>query len=818
MTGSTAGQVSKARTARPVSTARTVRTWRGLAPRRRPQVERRLDLRLLVPVAVAWLVTAFAGLLCDPAAVWAGSALVLAVAVLLIAPGGRSRRPGGARRLVALTLALTSLLLLSCASHRTIRTAGPVADLARSQAVVRLSGTLTADPRPVTPSSHRGGPVVVVRIHVTTVVGRGVRTQVQTPVLVIGAASAWGALGWNDDVEVVARLAPSEPGDDVVAVARPLGAPRVTGGPGLVLDAAATVRERNRVATDHVWTDARGLVPALVVGDTSRTPQDLTEAMLATGLSHLSAVSGTNVTLVVAAAVWVCGLLGVRRRWRPLVAVVVLAAFVTVARPEPSVIRAAVMGAVGLLALSTSRRRAGVPVLAGAVTALLVWDPWLARSYGFALSSVATLGLLVLVRPWGAAIAAALPRRVAWLGPVMAVPLAAQAVCAPLVVPLQGSVSVIAVVANLLAAPFVAPATIAGVTVAALAVVWPAAAALLAWAAAVPAQAIAGVARRCAEAPIVSIPWGDSAWHAVALAGLTAAGIVTIPWAWHRGRTRPAVAAAAVLVAVGFSAPIHPIAWPPPGWLLVACDVGQGDGLVVKSGPGRAVVVDTGPDPALIDECLGRLRIEAVDLVVLTHFHADHVDGLAGVLAARPVAEIRASPVRDPPGEVEAVARLAATTRTRVGELRAGQRLDVGAVTADVWWPAREIDAGSVANNGSVVLTLHVGGVSFLLAGDIEREAAAAVLREVQRDPARWGTIDVLKVAHHGSGNRDDRLLDHVSGRLALISVGAGNDYAHPTPSTLAALDARGFAVHRTDLEGDLAVVSRDGEIRVVSR
>jgi competence protein ComEC len=796
---------------------RTVRTWRGLAPRRRQQVERRLDLRLLAPVALAWSATAFGGLLLPPAAVWAGSALALAVAVLLVAPLGRTGQPGGPRRLVALTLAMTALILLSCAAQVAIRSAGPVADLARSQAVVTMTGTLTADPRPVTSSGQRGGPAVVVRIHVTTVVGRGVVSQVQTPVLVIGAASAWGALGWNDHVQLVARLVPAEPGDDVVAVARPLGSPRVTGGPGLVLEAAATVRELNRVATDHLWTDARGLLPALVVGDTSRTPQDLTEAMLATGLSHLSAVSGTNVTLVVAAAVWVCGLLGVRRRWRPLVAVVVLAAFVTVARPEPSVIRAAVMGAVGLLALSSARRRAGLPVLSGAVVALLVWDPWLARSYGFALSAVATLGLLVLVRPWGAVIATRLPRRLARLGPVVAVPLAAQAVCAPLVVPLQGSVSVIAVVANLLAAPFVAPATIAGVAVAALAVVWPAAASVLAWTAAVPAQAIAAVARWCADAPIVAIPWGESAWHAVALAVLTAAGVVTIPWAWHRGRTRPAVATAIVLVAAGFSAPTRAIAWPPPGWLLVACDVGQGDGLVVNSGTGHAVVVDTGPDPELIDGCLSRLRIEAVDLVVLTHFHADHVDGLAGVLANRPVAEIRSSPVRDPPGEAEAIARLAATTRTRVGELRAGQHLDVGAVSADVWWPAREIDAGSVANNGSVVLTLRVGGVSFLLAGDIEREAAAAVVREVQRDPGRWGTIDVLKVAHHGSGNRDDRLLDHVSGRVALISVGADNDYAHPTPSTLAALDARGFAVHRTDLEGDLAVVSRDGEIRVVS-
>ena len=368
-------------------------------------------------------------------------------------------RPTGARRLVALTLALTALLLLAAGAQRTIGAAGPVADLARSSAVVTLTGTLTADPRPVTAPSPRGGPLVVVRVGVETVVGRGVRTPVQTPVLVVGPASAWAALRWNDEVEFVARLAPSEPGDDVVAVARPLGTPRVMGGPGPVLEAAEAVRARFRSATDHVWTDARGLVPALVVGDTSRTPQELTEAMLATGLSHVSAVSGTNVTLVVAAAVWACGLLGVRRRWRPLVAVLVLAAFVAVARPEPSVIRAAVMGAVGLLALSTSRRRAGVPVLAGAVVALLVWDPWLARSYGFALSSVATLGLLVLVRPWGAAISAGLPRRLAWLGPVIAVPLAAQAVCAPLVVPLQGSVSVIAVVANLLAAPFVAPAT-----------------------------------------------------------------------------------------------------------------------------------------------------------------------------------------------------------------------------------------------------------------------------------------------------------------------------------------------------------------------
>ncbi|MCU1537805.1 MAG: ComEC/Rec2-related protein [Humibacillus sp.] len=776
-------------------------------------MERRLDVRLLVPVAVAWSVTGFFGLLADVSwAVTTGVAAVVASVLLL-----RLGRPGGARRLVALCLAVTSLLLVSASAQRVIRGVGPVTDLASAGAAVTMTGRLTADPRPVRSPSARGDPLVVARVGVHTVVGRGVRAPVESPVLVVAPAATWGGLGWNDEVEVVARLSPAEPGDDVVAVARPLGPPRVVGAAGPLLDAAAAVRARFRDATDGVWTDARGLVPALVVGDTSRTPQDLTDAMLATGLSHVSAVSGTNVTLVLLTAVWGCGLVGVGRRWRPAVAATVLVCFVIVARPEPSVIRAAVMGGVGLLALSTSRARAGVPVLAGAVTVLLVWDPWLTRSYGFALSCVATLGLLVLARPWGETIGRGLPRRLRRLGPVLAVPLAAQAVCAPVVVPLQGSVSVIAVVANLLAAPFVAPATIGGVVVAALAVVWPAAAALAAWGAALPAQAIATVARRSAQAPVVSIPWGDSASAAVALAVITATVIATIPWLWHHGRSRPAVVAAVVIVVAGASAPTRILAWPPPGWLLVACDVGQGDGLVVNSGPGRAVVVDTGPDPGLMAACLDRLHVTAVDLVVLTHFHADHVDGLSGVLGHGPVAEIRGSPVREPAGEASAVDRLASADHVPTGELRAGQHLGVGAVSADVWWPAREIDAGSVPNNGSVVLTLRIDGVGFLLAGDIEREAAAAVVHEILLDPGRWGTVDVLKVAHHGSGNRDDRLLDHVTGRLALISVGEGNDYGHPTPSTLTALAHRGYEVHRTDLEGDLAVVRRDGVLRVVS-
>ncbi len=817
---------------------------------------RRLDLRLLVPTLLGWLVVAFVGLVAPVGWVgWAGLACAGGAALLVrgtgraASPSSRNRSRRAQRdRLAALGLAVLGLLLVAAAGHRVAREVGPVGVLAQERAVVTLRGLVLAEPRVVGPHAGVGGPdgaapvgaasvgaapvddpvrhrpaMVYTRVDVGEVSGRGVVSRVSTPVLVVGGLE-WAEVGWHDTVALTARLSPADPGDDVVAVASPTGPVRVLAGPGALFEAADSVRGDFRAATDHLPADARGLVPALVIGDTSRNPPDLTDAMLLTGMSHLSAVSGSNVTLVLAAAIGLCGVLGIGRRVRPWVALAVLVAFVVLARPEPSVVRAAVMGCVGLLGLSTARRQVGLPALSGAIVLLLVWDPWLARSYGFALSSVATLGLLLFAQPWGRAITRRLPgwvtrrRRLEGLGTVLAVPVAAQVVCAPVVVPLQGSVSLVAVLANLLAAPLVAPTTIVGVTVALTSVLWVTGASGIAWGAGLPAQGIAWVARRCAEVPYGAVAWGDSAAAAVALAVLTVVVLLVAPWAWHRSRTAPLLVVSLALVTAGAATPARLLAWPPAGWVLVACDVGQGDGLVVNTGEGHALVVDTGPDPPAMTRCLDALGVVVVDAVVLTHFHADHVRGLAAVLESRPVGRVLTSTVREPRAEAAQVARLAATEQVPVGELRAGAALSIRGVTADVWWPAREIDAGSVANNGSVVLTLHVGGVGVLLSGDIEREAAAEVVRAARADPLRWGTVDVYKVAHHGSSNRDERLLDLVAGRLALVSVGAGNDYGHPAPSTLTDLQERGFEVHRTDLEGDVAVVATRVGPRVVRR
>ncbi|HEV7148733.1 MAG TPA: ComEC/Rec2 family competence protein, partial [Pedococcus sp.] len=640
-----------------------------------------LDVRLLVPALVAWAVCASV-LGVSSVALTVGAAAIGVCATVLV---WRTRAP--AWGVVALTLAAASVVLAACAAQTSLRETGPVRQLAADHASVDVVGTVTTDPM-VVGGRRLGGATVRFTMTVMQVAGRGQSTAVHTPVLVVGDES-WQTVRWRETIRAHGKLVPAAAGDGAVALLRPTDPPQSLERPGLIARLAEHLRAGLRAAASPLPADARGLLPALVIGDTSRTPADLTEAMLATGMTHLSAVSGSNVAIVVVFALGACALVGIPRVWRPVVAVVVLAGFVVLARPEPSVIRAATMGAIGLVGLSRSRRAAGIPVLSAAVVLLLVVDPWLSRSYGFALSTLATLGLLLFTRTWGEAIGRRLPSRIRSWGPALAIPVAAQAMCGPVVVLLQGSVSVVGVVANLLAAPAVAPATVCGVAAAVVAPVWPFGATMLCWVGAVPALAIAWVARTCATIPGGTLPWPDGPPGAVLLAVLTVFVVLTGRWWVHQIRAHPRATLGACLVVVALCAPTSALTWPAQNWRFVACDVGQGDGLVLATTPGHAVLVDAGPEPAAINGCLRRLHVDALDSVVLSHFHADHVDGLPGALEGRSVREILVTPVRDPPYQWREVQGWARTRGIPIRELAAGDHLTWQGVSADVWWPAR---------------------------------------------------------------------------------------------------------------------------------
>ena len=769
-----------------------------------------LDLRLLLPALVAW--AALAALLGAPSRSVSIVGAAAGLVGLIVLIGGRGPVAG----LVGLACIATTLVLLAMIGHRAVADSGLVPSLAQRSATVRVEAKVVSDPRPVASSSGEE-PVWRVRLQIIRVYGRGEVSGARTPVLAFGGGQV-GALRWHEKVVAAGRLRSAETGSDVSGVLR-LKSVQRTEPAGVLERVVERLRSGLRDATDGLPDDPAGLVPALVIGDTSRLPQDLNDNMRDTGMSHLNAVSGSNVTVVLLCVQSLAGVLRVRRRWRLPFAFAGLALFVMLCRPEPSVIRASAMGVVGLLALQGGSRKAGAPALAAAVLLLLVVDPHLSRSFGFVLSSFATLGLLLFARRWADAIGQLLPPRAMPLAEAISVPLAAQAFCAPITVLLQPSISLVGLPANVLAAPLVPAATIAGVLVVCVAPLSSNLAEVLAWVAGVPAWGIALVARGAAAVPYGSLPWPGGWFGAVLLIAVILAVLTTAHWWLHQVRDFPWRAGTAALTVIAVIAPV-PAPAPDGGWVVAMCDVGQGDAAVVRSPAGGVLVIDSGPDPEPVDDCLTRLGIRRIDLVVLTHFHADHVGGLAGVLRGRRVAEVGVTSIeaQDAAGKgEEASAReptmtLIERSALAVRPLRTGDELRAAGIIARVVWPGRSIDAGSAENNGSVVLDVDVAGLRGLFTGDIEREAGAAVRRNLSTagDTRRF---DLLKVAHHGSANQDDGLLELVRPRVCLIGVGADNDYGHPAPRTLTRL--RGCTVLRTDQGGMIRLYPVSGSLTV---
>jgi competence protein ComEC len=712
------------------------------------------------------------------------------------------------RRLVAAVVLVVAATACVSAVHATGTTWGPVSDLANQRAVAAVQLRTTSDPRLV---QGRFADLVVLDATLTQVEARGTTTNTRTPVVVF-AEPEWMSVKLGSTLDVVGRLAPSD-SPDSAAVLQVHRVVAEQAEPAWWWQASQRMREAVREGVAWAPEEARALVPALVDGDDSELSETTQADFRTTGLTHLLAVSGTNLTLLVSFLLLVGRRAGVSAYGQVVVVVLAAVGFVLLARPEPSVLRAAAMGLVAVAGLGAGGRSRGVRALAWSVLLLVLIDPWLSRSVGFALSVSATAGILLLAPGWRDALARWLPLL---LAEALAVPLAAQVVCTPLVAAISGQVSLVAVAANLAVAVAVGPTTVLGLLAGAVALLWTFPAHLLGWLAGASAWWIVQVAHVGAALPGAALEWGTSP---SALATLTAACVVVVVLAHEVLSRRWLVLALTMATAAYVWRPVTP-GWPPEDWLLVACDVGQGDGLVVNAGDGAALIVDTGPDPQLIDGCLDRLDVDRVPLVVLTHGHADHVDGLAGVLADRSVGQIEVTVLAEPAAQSEQVRKVAADAGVPVTQVVPGERGLLGDLQWQVLSPLPGTPATTVAESGpndaSIVMLLHVRGVSVLLTGDLEPAGQSRLLASAARNGISLD-VDVLKVAHHGSAYQESGFLAATDPEISVFSVGDGNDYGHPAESTLDALTALGSQVHRTDREGDVAVVLSGDGVTVTS-
>lgn len=696
-------------------------------------------------------------------------------------------------------------------------------------------------------------------------------TRVGGALVILAPGEGWADLSPGQVIRFRAKVAEPNRSDLTVAALHPVAEAERVGTPPWWQRMAGGVRADLAMASARALSPAAaGLLPALVVGDTAALSDEVRDNFEIAGLQHLCVVSGANFTILLVALLGLARLLTAGPRTSAAAAAVTVVVFVVLARPDPSVLRAAGMGSVTVLALLTGRRKQALPALGAAVIGLLVVAPQLAVSAGFALSVLATAGLILLAPSW----ADWLRAHGWWRVPaeIVAVSAGAFVVTLPLMVALSGRVSVVAIVANALVAPVVGVITVIGAVGAAVACLWGEAAVWVLWCARPPLWWLLAVADRTAAVPgaTISVPSGVTG-------GLVTAAIVVVLVAalrWSNARRLLAVAAlgvAIVLVPVRLWQP----GWPPTGWALAMCDVGQGDGLALSVAPNAAIVIDTGPDPRPIRRCLDRLRITHIPLLILTHPHADHIDGLAGALRGRTTAAIATAPgellsTGGPPstsghttsgapstsgGHPAGDEQSAGAEHSLGVESSTNQRHPNGGHSAGLPSVSRQdVVAQQNSSNptdgiervvelaeaaGIPLMELHAGQV--LAFGAVEltvlapgREASSLDLDEandrslVLRARTAVGTIlftgdieataqsrvsrdsdiraDILKVPHHGSRTTTPEFLRAVHPRLALISAGTDNSFGHPHPTIITALDTLGVTIARTDHDGDVIV------------
>ena len=656
--------------------------------------------------------------------------------------------------------------------------------------------------------------------------GQQAHTAVDAPVVIIHEFTGPDPpLVAGHRYEGMVRLSPTDPGERETAVAYPFGEQLERLAPDRRTEFTEVFNELRAATTrasTHAVGDAPALLPGLILGDRSAQDEDLTEAMRAAGLSHLTAVSGANCALVMGTLMGLVRMLRLPRWSSVPVSLLGLVFFILLVHPEPSVIRAGVMGSIAAISLFAGRGRSAFSLLCLCVLMLLVFDPNYGREPAFQLSAAATAGIVVI----GTRIREQLER---YLPTIVAAPLAlafsAQLFVTPVLLPLSAAMNTYAVPANVLAAPFVPLITIPGTFAAVISTTMPWLAVPILWCCGLAAASIGWIGRAAASLPQALAPWpeGPVGWGLVVLylsaAVVLVVGLVDRFRRWYVGLL--AVTSGAMLALVLPAAALGPSGLPGE-WRVALCDVGQGDMLVVRTGVEAGIVVDAGEDPVLADDCLRQLRVSAVDAFLVTHEHEDHYGGAEGIFAHREVGQILYSASEDWNLSREVAAAAVLPDDVPVLRAQAGDSLrytgDV-TVTVTVW--AAE-DHHKEANDNSMVSLFQISDsrlsaasvgspetpLRLLVTGDMEQEAAAAMIRKTGL-PAG---VHLLKVAHHGAANGGTQVIEELDPAVALIGVGEDNSYGHPAETIIAALEEVGAAVYRTDVHGTVVIsVEADG-------
>jgi competence protein ComEC len=510
---------------------------------------RRTDVRLTVPAVAVWAAS-IAGLWLQPVALAALCCSFALAGMLLIrrsrlrftpktgrCAATRTERPR-ARRSFRSTCAAAVFLAAAAAAHSAAaasqRFEGPLAEAVAAGKSVVAVVEVAGGPRALTAPGQAGTPErwsVPVWTRDVSTGGVLLRTRAQ---LVVMGGGDWGSVVTGQLVRATGKLRAPVPGTEEAAILTASSGPGQATAVPILEGTAKELREQFVAASSFLAPDPRGLLPGMVTGDTTALDEGLETAMKGVGMTHLTAVSGANCSLVLGALLLACRGLRLPRLPAAALAGAGLWLFVLLVGPDASVLRAALMGAIAVVSLASGRSGRGLSFLCLAVIGLLLTDPGLGSSFGFLLSVLATLGIIVLGRRIIDWMPGFVPR---WAAAAVAVPLSAQLLCGPVIVILQPQFSTYSLLANVVASPLVAPVTLLGTAAVPLVVLAPWAATAFIAVAGTFSAGVAATARFTSQLPGASLPWPEGIYGLLTMLFLS---VLTYGTVWACGRPRQA--------------------------------------------------------------------------------------------------------------------------------------------------------------------------------------------------------------------------------------------------------------------------------------
>lgn len=575
------------------------------------------------------------------------------------------------------------------------------------------------------------------------------------------------------------------------------------------------VRGAAKAQLAGVSPDALALTLGLAIGDDSLASPQLIADMRTTSMTHLTAVSGSNCAIVTGAVFLLLRRFSVRIR--VIVSLTSLGLYVLLVGMQPSVLRAATMAAIVLIAYATGRKVQALYSLALAVVILIVADPQIALEFGFALSVAATAGILWLAPAIYDKAAKKFSKPIAL---ALSVSAAAQLLCFPILLQLQQGAPTYSLLANMLAEPFVAPVTLISL----LAILFsfiPLVATSLFWVASLFAWFIAQLAHFFA-----GLPFETSAWPIGLLGTLMAVLLVSAVSAFllsKKQQTRVfALATACLLVLWSAAALVNQVVrfgtWSRLDWQVASCDVGQGDATVIRS-QSQIALIDVGNDERKLERCLNQLGVTNIDLLVLTHFDQDHVGAVEGLLAKHQAQRVLISPFVDERPAASRAMRAVQKIGAEVFMAERGLAGTIGSVLWTVLSPERHAFGSEDSNDASISMFFEFDGFNLIAMADLGERGQMRLANRVDAwfdSPASSEPL-ILKVAHHGSADQYSELIEYLSPEVSLLSVGATNGYGHPTEKTLSLLARADSLICRTDELGSVSIGFDNGEFVIAN-